>query len=283
MHANELTFGVELETVAKATLMETDGLRVGPYHAGIQVPYLPRGWKAERDASLEVPPGYVSCEIVSPILRGAEGLAQVAEVLRTLEAKGHALNRSTSVHVHVGWCRDWPSDALARLVTIVAYAEKGLYAITGTKNRERGMYCGGVRRYGNQKRAKDQLDRERYHALNLTNLARGTKDTVEFRVFSGSLSVVKVIPWVQVCLGLVERALNSKRSPTWEPKPLTGGWAKGGPGQSETERLLGYLAWGECYARIHGGRQYGWISDLVPQEAAKAEFRRLAAKYDAQP
>jgi hypothetical protein len=93
---------------------------------------------------------------------------------------------------------------------------------------------------------------------------------------------VKVVGWIQVCLGLVQRALNAKRSPTWDPKPLTGGWKKAGEGASETERSMGYLAWGECYARIHNGRQFGWIGDVVPQDAVKAEFRRLAAKYDAQ-
>ena len=184
------------------------------------------------------------------------------------------------MHTHIGWCREWPSEALARLVTIVAYVEKGLYAITGTKNRERGRYCGGVRKYGNEKDAKPNLDRNRYHALNLTNLAHGTKDTVEFRVFSGSLNAVKVLGWIQVCLGLVERALSAKRMPKWNPGPLKGGWKKAGPGQSEAERLMGYLACGAGYARIHG-RQFGWISDLIPQDEVKAELRRLARKYDA--
>jgi hypothetical protein len=105
---------------------------------------------------------------------------------------------------------------------------------------------------------------------------------VHNRVFSGSLSPVKVIGWVQVCLGLVERALQGKRMPKWSPGPLKGGWKKAGPGQSEAERLMGYLAWGAGYARIHGGRQYGWVSDVIPQDEIKAEFRRLAKKYDAQ-
>jgi hypothetical protein len=139
-----------------------------------------------------------------------------------------------------------------------------------------------VRTYGNDKSAKPNLDRDRYHALNLTNLAHGTKDTVEFRVFSGSLSATKVVGWIQVCLGLVERALNGKRMATWEPKPLTGGWKKAGVGQSETERLIGYLAWGKGYARIHDGKQYGWVSDAISQDEIKAEFRRLAKKYDVQ-
>ena len=93
---------------------------------------------------------------------------------------------------------------------------------------------------------------------------------------------MKVIGWIQVCLGLVERALSAKRMPKWNPGPLKGGWKKAGPGQSEAERLMGYLAWGAGYARIHG-RQFGWISDLIPQDEVKTEFRRLARKYDAMP
>jgi hypothetical protein len=280
-NAKDLTFGVEIETLAPADLAQTANLQIGAYHHGIQVPYLPAGWKAERDGSIAEMPGYQSCEIVSPILRGSEGLAQVIEVLKTLEEKGHKVNASCGVHCHVGWHPEWPSDALARLITIVAYAEKGLYAITGTKNRERGRFCGGIRKYGNQKDAKGRLDYDRYHALNLTNLAHG-RQTVEFRVFSGSTSGTKVVGWIQVCLGLVERALNTKRNPTWEPNPLSGGWKKAGAGASEAERLMGYLAWGAGYARIHGGTQYGWICDAIPQDAIKTEFRRLAAKYDAQ-
>jgi len=266
MHPNELTFGIEIETIAPDSAVRNDGLRIGPYRRGIQVPYLPEGWKAEADGSIDNGNGGHKCEIIGPVLRGDEGIRQVIEVLWTLEAKGHRVNASCGVHAHVGWKRDWPSEALARLVTIVAYLEKGLYAITGTKNRERGRYCGGVRKYGSDKDAKPALDRDRYHALNLTNLARGTKDTVEFRVFSGSLNPMKIAGWIQVCLGLVERALAAKRMPAWNPKPPTGGWKKSGQGQSETERLLGYLAWGRGYARIHGGKQYGWISDAIPQD-----------------
>lgn len=282
MHASQITFGIEIETVAPDSAVQNEGLRIGSYHHGIQVPYLPEGWRAERDGSIDTSRGGHACEIVSPILRGPEGLAQVAQVLATLEAHGHRVNASTGVHVHCGLPQTWSADVLARLVTIVAYCERGLYAITGTKNRERGRYCGGLRKYGNQKDAKPVLDRNRYHALNLTNLANGVRQTVEFRVFSGSLSPVKVVGWIQVCLGLVERAVSGKRSPKWNPSPLRGGWKKAGEGASEAERLMGYLAWGKGYARIHGGQQYGWISDAIPQEQIKREFRRLAAKYDAQ-
>lgn len=277
-----MTFGIEIETVAPQTAVTEHGLRIGGYKHGVQVPYLPHGWKAEADSSIDNSAGGHKCEIVSPILRGAEGLRQVVEVVAQLEAKGHRVNVSCGVHVHVGWDASWSADALARLIGIVAYAERGLYAITGTKSRERGQYCGGVRKYGCDKAAKPHLERNRYHALNLSNLAEGRKKTVEFRLFSGSLNPVKILGWIQVCLGLVERAVATKRMPKWNPAPVSGGWKKAGDGASETERLIGFLAWGNGYRRTHGGRQYGWISDAISQNEVKAEFRRLAAKYDSQ-
>ena len=282
--AAEMTFGVEIETTVSQTAAEQNGLRIGFYRYGKQVSYLPSGWIAEHDCSVETRGfGRTNCEIISPILKGADGLAQVADVVAVLGTKSHTVNKTCGVHVHVGWDRTWPSEVLARLITIVAYVEKGLYAITGSKNRERGSYCGGIRKYGKQKDAKTRLDRNRYHVLNVQNLAIGGKSTVEFRAFSGSLDAAKIIGWIQVCLGLVERSLICNRMPSWSPKPLTGGWKKGGPGASEAERLMGYLAWGAGYARIHGGKRYGWISDIIPQKTVKETFRRLAKKYDEQP
>ena len=113
MNANDLTFGIELETIAPDRLVREEGLRIGPYRRGVQVPYLPEGWKAEADGSIDNGHGGHKCEIVSPVLRGPEGLAQVAAAVRTLEAKGHRVNASTGVHIHVGWHRDWDSAALA--------------------------------------------------------------------------------------------------------------------------------------------------------------------------
>jgi len=284
MDVRTLSFGCEFELLGPETLVQNGSLRIGPYHHGIQVPFLPTGWTAERDGSIRSKPGFTPVEVVSPVLRGPEGLAQVAEVLRILTERGFRTAGVTAgCHIHVGFRRDWPADVLARLVSIVAYCEKGLYAITGTKSRERGIYCGGVRKYGDDKTAKPALDRNRYHLLNLTNLANGTRDTVEFRCFSGTANPTKACAWILACLGLVERALDGKRSPVWSPKPLKGGWKKAGEGASEAERLMGYLAWGAGYAKRRGGKSYWMENDVITQEQARTEFRRLAAKYDAQP
>ena len=288
MNANEMTFGVEIETlVSQRAQAFAAGLNIGHYHRGNQVPYLPQGWKAERDGSLSGRSDEISCEIVSPVLKGADGLAQVITVLKKLEEMGHRVNVTCGIHVHVGWGGD--AVSLARLITIVAYAEQGLYAVTGTKNRERGRYCKKVRCYGNAAQAKHTIERDRYHGLNLNPLASG-RGTVEFRFFSGSLNPTKVVGWIQICLGLVQRAITSKRSPKWTPAPLKGGWKKAGDGQSECERLMGYLAWGQGYTDAHGSKTYGLITDAtsviamsehgITLKAVQTEMRRLAKKYD---
>ena len=53
MNANDLTFGVEIETIAPDSAVRNDGLRIGSYKHGIQVPYLPAGWTAEADGSID--------------------------------------------------------------------------------------------------------------------------------------------------------------------------------------------------------------------------------------
>ena len=89
MHASDLTFGIEIETIAPTSAIREHGLEIGSYYHGRQVPYLPAGWIAKSDTSIRTTGNGVGCEIVSPVLRGEEGLRQVFEVVKTLEEKGH--------------------------------------------------------------------------------------------------------------------------------------------------------------------------------------------------
>ena len=286
MNAHERTCGVEIETIAGQDARNA-GLRVGAYGSPVQVPYLPHGWRCKGDGSISCNnSNQNACEVISPILRGAAGMAQVVAACQALREKGHIVNTTCGVHVHIGWDQsrsEVNAESLKRLITIVAYLEKGLYAITGTKARERGRYSKPVRQYLRPTQVQRHATSDRYHALNLANIRPGGKQTVEFRIFSGSISATKIVGWIQVCLGIVERAQNGKRCPAWSPKPLQGGWRKKGEGAGECERLLGYLAWAEAYARRHGGNKYGLIApDLIPADTIMAEFRRLAKRYDSE-
>ena len=72
MHANDIAFGIEIET----HMPGNDRTPIGGYHNGLPVAWLPAGWKAERDGSIRTPAGRKPCEFVSPVLRGREGFAK---------------------------------------------------------------------------------------------------------------------------------------------------------------------------------------------------------------
>lgn len=275
MNASDLTFGIELETTIPA-----GAVRVGGYHSGNPVPGLPSGWEAKYDASIQATPGRSGCEFVSPVLKGAEGVRQVIEVIAQLNEMGAKVNASTGLHVHVGWVGD--SAALARLVTLVANFEKAIFAATGTKNRERGHWCGSLRRHGDRNRAAEASRRVRYHVLNLNNLATGRRQTVEFRAFSGTLNITKVLGYVRMCLGLVERALKTQRNTSFTAKApvATSPIHRNGEGHTELTRLFYQLGWTK-------GRSNHCFGDVTADGAPdhktiKKELVRLAKKYDSQ-
>jgi hypothetical protein len=276
INVNDLTFGIEIETA-----MPCGVVRVGCYHGGYQVPELPQGWMAERDGSIRCLAGCEPCEIVSPILKGADGIRQVIQVLAWLNSVGARVNRSTGFHVHVGW--DGDPETTKRLVFLVSNFEKALFAATGTRGREEGHYCRPIQsdsRFHEVYRdgCRGSIG-ERYHVLNLTNL--GThKRTVEFRVFSGTLNPIKAIGYIRLCLGLAEKALSMKKHTNWSAKspkessPIH----RSGEGQTALTRLFYGLGW----TKGRESHTFGNVTadDAPALEAIKKELMRLARKYD---
>ena len=180
MNANDTNFGVELEV----TLPASDTTPIGSYHHGVQVPWLPEGWKAERDSSIQtLAPGRKGCEFVSPKLRGYEGLQQVLDAIDAFNARGARVNGSCGLHVTCTF--DGDAAALARLISLIGNHERALYASTGTRRREQNRYSKKIKNYGNHNAAKQHCEADRYHLLNLTHLARG-KNRIEFRCFAAA-------------------------------------------------------------------------------------------------
>jgi len=269
MNANEMTFGIEIECTIPAAVAPT----VGGYHNGIQIQALPTGWNAQRDGSIQASAGYVGVEVVSPILKGADGTRQIKLVCAWLKSVGAKVNRSTGLHVHVGFDRQ-NDKQLAKLVTIVANLEKAIYASTGTKSREQGHYCQSVQR--SQSHRDGELQRvSRYHVLNVQT----GRPTIEFRAFAGTTNLVKIMSHVRFCLAIVEKSLKVKRLPKWEAKtPVeTSPIHRGGEGMTALTRAFYWLGW------TKGREQYtfGLESDEGPSiRTCKKMLTNLAKKYD---
>lgn len=279
MNASDLTFGVEFETT-----MPFGVCAVGSYQHGASVAWLPVGWVAKTDCSIRAMGSRQGVEFVSPVLKGEDGIKQVLEVLTILKLHGARVNESTGLHVHVGGF-DMNATTIQRLTTLVANFEKAIYASTGTTKRENGRWCQSVQRHGSFAQAAASsaapVLNNRYHVLNLTNVNRPTKKTVEFRAFAGTLSEVKVLGHIRMCLGLVERAITAKRTTQWkaidpkESSPIH----RNGAGQTALTRLFYQLGW----TKGRTEKTYGDVNaEGAPTiEAIKKELMRLAKQYDA--
>jgi hypothetical protein len=222
-------------------------------------------------------PGHVPCEFVSGVYRGTAGLVQLAADVRAIKALGARVNQSCGLHIHVGFDKS-DAEKMDRLVTLIANFEKAIYAATGTKRREVSRWCRSLHRYGNKETAKAHARNLRYHVL---NIATGGKPTVEFRAFGASLNVEKIVTYVRLCVGLVERAIDTKRVTDWTAKTPkeTSPIHRSGEGHTAVTRLFYQLGWTK--GRI--SHTYGnLVGEGLPSiKASKAELVRLAKKYDA--
>lgn len=280
MNASEMTFGIEIECYVPRGLVLDGTIRIGGYHAGAQVNALPMGWNCQHDGSLRgVGCGRVGVEIVSPILKGADGIQQVKLVCKWLQSIGATVRSSCGFHVHVGF-DPTNSEGLKQVVSLVANFEKALYASTGTKSREQGHYCRTVQ--GSTVHKNGEYNRaERYHLLNVSNLVRGGKPTVEFRCFAGTINLVKILGHIRQCLGLVEKALSMKKLPKWEAKTpvVTSPIHRGGEGLTALTRFFYTLGW----TKGRSDYVFGNVeADGCPGiKACKKVLQKLAKKYDA--
>ena len=210
---------------------------VGGYHCGRKSrPALKDGRRVVHDGSIRTG-GLRAVEIVSPILKGENGIGQVKTVCAWLKRVGAKVNRSTGLHVHVG-VQHTP-DNLKRVVTAVANFEKAIYATTGTKARERGNYCARCKESGSPARRTGSVDR--YRVLNV--MTRG--QTVEFRAFAGTTNFLKIVGYVRLSVALVEKALTIKKLPPWTAKPVipTSPIKRGGDGLTTLNRFFYWSGW----------------------------------------
>ena len=292
--AAEASWGVEIEC-----FLPRGSVRVGGYHAGVELGgRFPAGWNAQRDGSLQTSlPNYEGVEIVSPILRGREGLEQVRQVARLLDEMGARVNRSASVHLHIGATSlagenfDEVADFVRRMINVTAQHEQALYGASGTKARERGTYCRSIKTaWGHKKdRLRKKIKAEdlrleaagisRYQSLNLVPLF-GRNRTLEIRAFSATTSALKLTSWVQMGLALATMALGRN---TKFDAPTTG-YADTTTAVGAMQRFFYLAGW------TRGRKDYykpvciaeGWVDDMAALDETKRELMRLARKYDEQ-
>lgn len=197
-NAKDLTFGVEIECLIP--LAQAHRFRIGGRHRGIQVAELPNGWTAEKDTSISTQNGFFGAEIVSPILKGENGLQEAWDVANWLLELGATVNKSCGLHVHVG-VRNTGLNT-QRLINYFRVFESALFSLTGEQivNRHQNSYCKASRTWADNPR------QSRYQSLNLRSIRN--RGTVEFRLFAGTVMAEEIVTAIYYSVGLVSATIN---------------------------------------------------------------------------
>lgn len=214
------TFGIEIEGLSPvsrndlARSLEAAGISC--IHEGYN--HRRRShWKIVTDGSICENRGTCGFELVSPPLRGVEGLDEIRKVCRVLRQIGCTVNRSCGLHVHHD-ASDYNVESFKNLYAIYIRFEAAIDELVSESRRGRGNgYCGSLGGETSLERVKNvremyDLTRSvfpsRYVKLNCHSFE--VHGTVEFRQHQGTMDGEKIAHWVVFTQMLVERAVAGK-------------------------------------------------------------------------
>lgn len=293
--AKEFTYGIEIET----TVPKAKRMSIGTCSQPKQVRGCPTGWMSKTDSSIHPSNSYKGVEVISPVLQGLDGIKQIEQTTNKLQALGAVANDSCGFHVHVGLPKQFYIDGCQKenetqeyLANLIAWAGKhelALYASTGTITRVGNSYCGSIQmRYNlsdirtpNNLRETFNRHRERCNVLNIINIFDNYRpDTIEFRVFPGTIDFVSIQGYIQIALGLVRKALGGKCK-SYEKRTSTWGETCGyTPGKFALDQLLYSLWW--QYNDSNHPIMYGWITEVDKRKEILSQLFKLAVTFDQQ-
>jgi hypothetical protein len=185
-----------------------------------------RKWKVVADGSLTNVDAKYRAEIVSPILVYAD-IEQLQEVVRAARAAGARVNSQCGIHIHLD-AAAFTTKALVNLAKIVNKQEDLIVKALDVNERRLASYAKKVSGEFIEKiekrkpKSKDELnklwygyhnynpthyDSSRYRALNYHNIFY--RNTVEMRWFNGCLHAGRIRAYLQFCLALGAKAINS--------------------------------------------------------------------------
>lgn len=203
---------------------------------GIEVEHcgtsLYRSAQAMRDAGLDaVEPGYThrvmaewklvpdgSCgnEAVSPILRGADGWAQVKTAMDAIRSIGGRVTRSCGMHLHLDMS-DMNGAQIARLVQFYADFQREVDQFVSPSRRSvnANRWCQGLRSHevttiteSFTQSGTSPAHVDRYRTLNVTSFPK--YGTLEFRQHQGCLNGANARAWGNLLMAMVEVARQDR-------------------------------------------------------------------------
>lgn len=241
LNGSDVTFGVELEFVdgdsdAIASELHTLGICSSSRMEGYHSAGTAGKWKLESDGS--VTSGRRGGELVSPVLTDTpETWENIAKICEVAKRHGARINTRCGGHVHVGINNlDHARQRWKRFFRSIAGSEEAIYRFSGgTEGIIRSGHHHYATPFANQARqaarSTHQFEdlnglrsmltpygRDRYQGINLTNLVRGTRPTVEFRYFNGALDPGQIQANVKLAAGIMQASEQARgRVPAAEP------------------------------------------------------------------
>jgi len=189
-------------------------------------------WEVTNDWSIKNPilpsSGHGGLEIISPVLRGTDGMRRAQAVISALQNEQFETNRSCGLHIHIESGRDLPT---LKKICADFLKEEENFAKLCSEHRRTNPTCTSnktmiAKRSPNQKpeetiatapTRKELLERTQHSKhcrLNITPACTDTKPpTVEFRLFDANISPQALIPTIKA-LELVANCIQkTKKNP----------------------------------------------------------------------
>ena len=257
MQFADMTFGTEIECYVPIPkrnrikpALEAAGLLVSEITFGSIHATTP-GWKIVPDASLNdprfVPAGHVGVEVVSPILQGENGIADLIKVANIIKSLDGTVNTKCGLHVHVGAKTASPMQLrnLAKVFLKYEHHFDSLCPISRRSNQfarsNRAQAAGlvgndydaviaaafpkldaarsvgalaTVMNGGYRRAGTSHYNQERYFKLNFQSMA--SHGTVEYRQHAGTVEAAKMVAWVRLVVAMTATAFTLKSPATLE-------------------------------------------------------------------
>lgn len=239
MKLDEINFGIEIETVrrtreqvAKAIFSVVGG---DVQHLAYPSAYDPwqvtdpqgRKWQVVADSSLSNTPPHHRAEVVSPVLNYSD-IPTLQEIIRAIRAAGAKVDIQCGIHIHID-AAPFDGKKLGNLAKLIYKQEPLILHALKINNRRLERYTKPISEeliakivkerprtkqhlnrlwYGYTNNQPQRYDNTRYHGVNLHNV--WYRGTVEFRWFESTLHAGKVKSYIQFCLAIAAKALNSR-------------------------------------------------------------------------
>lgn len=211
-NANTLTFGVECETynvMRDALIREVEQRNISIQSEGYNHRDNNHYYKIVSDSSIQ---GVNGQEIVSPILKGKEGLNSLKMVCDSLNAIGAKVNRSTGLHIHF----DASKISDAHFVQIFRNYQKIESVIDSfmpvSRRSNNNRFCGSIQGLDydscNTKSDVIRVNGTRYRKVNAESYLN--HKTVEFRQHSGTTDYDKIANWINFLRKLIQYSFENE-------------------------------------------------------------------------